>query len=232
MLNSRSVKGKTPLEMVQLAVRDHVYFKLVSRELSDAGPCKEAVQWLVDAHEQGEAPSWLTAHLLGQNGHDAGYGTVKRILEAGPGSLAESYAGPSLARIDSVRASSDLADVLLTGTTRRIREGAAYGLAVLNTNKAREEIVDAVRDKRVSQATAAAVLQQFPEIQSWLRELLGDVDERIVKVSLFIVEALKPDQLDPELVDLAQAALTATTLAPRTRDAIVELLEAAAKQWL
>ena len=67
----------------------------------------------------------------------------RAILLAAPRLLAESYAGPALAKIRGLEAHDELVRFTMQSPARRSREGAAYGLAHLGTGEAAAAIIDA-----------------------------------------------------------------------------------------
>ena len=118
-------------ELVDRAIENVMAFKRVALLLDDLSPDREAADRLVRAFEEERAAPWLTAHLLGCIGHEAGYATVRQILVSAPGMSAEGYAGVALAKIRGDDAFDELVALMGGAVDRRSREGAAYGLGQL-----------------------------------------------------------------------------------------------------
>ncbi len=223
-----SLVGKSPLELVQLAVERGVSFKLVGAHLGGEEPSRDASLWLVRAYEAGTAKPWMTAYLLGQARHADGYATIKEILLAAPGSSAESYAGPAMARIDPVRAFADLASIVQEGATRLIREGAAYGIGTIGGKDAVACLVAALRARRISELHTSGILADILEEEADLRDLLRDEETRIAKTGLLVLEhRARRDPLaplpTPETILLARSALERAKTSPATRRVLHDL---------
>lgn len=148
----------TAEDLVDLAVAQHLHFKRVARELETRPPSPEGTRRLLDAYRRGAAPAWLTAHLLGCLRDDAGYEPLREILLLAPGLLAESYAGPAMARIRRDAAFLDLRQLMFDAPKVAGREGAAYGLAHLGSQQAGDAILDAALAVRIRITTAASLL--------------------------------------------------------------------------
>lgn len=127
----------------------------------------------------------MAAHLLGQNGHPAGYETTKAILTSGAGLLSESYAGTAMARIPGSAAIPDLVGTMKAGTDRRVREGAVYGLALLGTREILPNVIEAVRGQQVGYSAAASVLDEIGPSESELLEWLHDDDLRVGRMAAY-----------------------------------------------
>src|SRR5262245_8536078 len=91
-------------ELIAKAVANHAFFKDVASELERLPPSRAAADAMANAFLAGTAPAWLTAHLLGCVRDKSSYALVREILLSAPGLLAESYAGPALARIGGASA--------------------------------------------------------------------------------------------------------------------------------
>lgn len=159
--------------------------KVVGQELGGREPDEAAALRLVAAYEAHEAEPWLTAFLLGCVGHEVGYQTVRDILMAGPRKLAESYAGPALAKIRGPRAQDDLVE-LTNGAapTRRGREGAGYGLAHLGTEDAAVALLDAAIGKAIGYQMAGSALAKLPLEPRRVGDLLDRGDEQSVRIAV------------------------------------------------
>ncbi len=149
------------LELVDQAIESSRYFKIVSRAFEGRAPSAPAAERLIAAWEAGEAPAWLTAHLLGRIGHDLGYGTVRTILLGGHGSGSGSYAGSAMGRIRGAAAEADLTTILRNSAARRVREGAAYGLAEIGLGI--DAVLDAAADGQIPRGPAVVLLRARPD---------------------------------------------------------------------
>lgn len=172
--------------LVDLVVEDGGrHFKRVSAELEGRLPSRAFARGLADAHERGDAPGWLVAHLLGQNGHEAGYETVRAVLLAGQRMLSESYAGIAMGRIRGQAAVEDLVEVMREGDTKWVREGAVDGLAHLEAAGQLDVVVEAVRARAISPRAAASYLDSVrpgdAELLAWLR----DPDPRVARMASY-----------------------------------------------
>lgn len=174
-------------ELVDKALSDHSLFKAVGAELERRDSDEGAVQRLISAFRDGQAPAWLTAHLLGCMGHDIGYDTVFEILRSAPGLLAESYAGPALVKIRGARAFDDLRRLLNGAPKRRSREGAAWGLARLPSRDSADSLFDAAQLGLIGYQTAASVLASLPVDASRVRELLSREDPSAARLATEIL---------------------------------------------
>jgi hypothetical protein len=116
---------------VRHAIQEHLSFKPVFAELGQRPPSREAAEFVANAYQHGKCPAWLAAALLGECRDMIGYATVHSIILVAPRQLAESYAGVAMARIAGHSALNDLVTIMSTALDRKSREGAAYGLEVL-----------------------------------------------------------------------------------------------------
>ncbi|MGK3991101.1 hypothetical protein WME99_49090 [Sorangium sp. So ce136] len=162
----------TSSKLVATALADHRRFKHVAAELERRVPDADAASTLVQAYRVGEAPPWLAAYLLGCIGHEVGYATAREVLLTAPGLLAESYAGPALAKILGERALPDLCALLRDAPKQVSREGAACGLGRLGSPRAEEALLEAVTTGRIRWHIAAGVLARIPIAPRRLGELL------------------------------------------------------------
>ncbi len=113
------------MQAAQWAVDNEARVKAALARLQDLPPCEDTVRWLTAGYRATTAAAWLTALLLGANGHRSGYPVAKEILLAGPGSLAEDYAASAMTMIDSKSALVDLAEICMQGETRLSNVAAA-----------------------------------------------------------------------------------------------------------
>lgn len=234
MAQEQASEGKpmttdTSTELVATALVDHAMFKHVAAELERRVPDADAAGALIDAYRVGAAPPWLVAHLLGCIGHEVGYALVREILLSAPGTLAESYAGPALAKIRGEHALSDLCALLRDAPEQASREGAACGLARLRSPIAEAALLEAASAGRVRWLIAANVLAGIPIAPSRLRDLLrsGEVEHlrlatEIVWVALGHAESGRSTwvyDVAAEVGPLVREALAnpALSMAPRKR---------------
>ena len=188
MLLPTNWKRRSAEGLVDLVLESHLLFKFVGAELDQRPPSEAAAQKLVDAYQSGNAEPWFTAHLLGCVGHEVGYDTVRAILLAAPRLLAESYAGPALAKIRGREAHDELVRFTMQSPARRSREGAAYGLAHLGTGEAAAAIIDAAVSGAIGYQMGG-VLVDLPVDAAQIRELLTG-EERSRRVAVEYVTLL------------------------------------------
>ena len=233
-LTKTDLKALPSVELVRVAVASHLDFKLVSAALGRRPADPKAAKLLIAAFRRGEAPPWLTAHLLGQLRTAVGYDTVRGILLAAPGSLAESYAGPALARIRGQEAAPDLVHILNTAPKLHSREGAAGGLEVLGTPAAAAAIFDAAASGRIRVSTGGAILGKMPFDQARVAQALLSGEERLVSLGTetawslaTVASGRSADQRlpvwpDPSLLDAVRTALAdpRINMAPLKRSAL------------
>ncbi|WP_437607670.1 hypothetical protein WMF20_43370 [Sorangium sp. So ce834] len=188
-----SMMSDTSTKLVAAALADHARFKHVAAELGRRAPDADAAGALVDAYRAGEAPPWLVAHLLGCIGHEVGYALVREILLSAPGMLAESYAGPALAKILGEHALSDLCMLLRDAPKQASREGAAYGLARFRSPSAEAALLEAASAGRIRWHVAANVLADIPIAPSRLCELFRSGGIERLRLATEVVSAALRD---------------------------------------
>jgi hypothetical protein len=125
---------RDPVAIVGIALADHARFKDATLALSRCDPCPRAARALIDAHDAGEAPSWLVACLLGYVRHPSGYPRVMEILRRGDRFLSESHAAEAALRIAGADAQPELEDVIDTVEDGMARKAAALVLARMGTS--------------------------------------------------------------------------------------------------
>ena len=179
------LEDKTSTELARLAAADRTYFKPVSSALEPRDPCAAAAGVLVDAYAGGEAPAWLVAQLLGQNGHPDGYETAKAILLSGARQLSESCAGAAMARIRGDEALADLTHIMRTGKDRHVRDGAVYGIALVADRQAFADVIATLREWTISVQAATSVLDRIEPTESELLALLRDSDVRVGRLAAY-----------------------------------------------
>lgn len=112
---------------------------------------------------------------------------MRGILLSAPGLLAESYAGPALARIRGDGALADLRILLHTAPKRTSREGAAAGLARLASPEAAGVIFDAALSGRIGYQTAGSLLARLPLDGHQVSTLLSRDDQDSLRLATEIV---------------------------------------------
>lgn len=198
--------------LVRRAVEEHGNFKESVFELERRPPDEAATDVVLEAYRTGAAPPWLAAVLLGRTRGDRGYEVARAILHDAPGLLAESYAGPAMARIRGEGAAEDLLDAMENATQGRSRAGAAYGLAVLQVEAHVDRILATYREGRLSFVTVAGVLADFPSAEPRFVEWLVGKDHQLEDLALaatFHVSAKAGGRLSGAFADAIEASLAA-----------------------
>src|SRR5258706_5203417 len=113
------------VQLVHQAIDDDRVFKKVALELKRLQPDRDAAVRLIEGYRSDKAEPWMTACLLGCNGHEAGCDTVREILLSHSGQLSESYAGVSMAEIRGMHAYNDLRTIMFDAEQPKVRRGAA-----------------------------------------------------------------------------------------------------------
>lgn len=176
-MNPEVLRGLDDVALVSHAIANELVFKRVHTELEARPASEAAARQMIDAYRRGEVAPWLTAALLGACRHAEGYDTLREILLAAPGQLAESYAGPAMARVRGEAALDDLLDLIMTAPKRISREGAAYGLQLFNTPDARVSVLEATRAKQIRRRTGAWILGKMEPDEGLVLELLRSPGE-------------------------------------------------------
>lgn len=212
-------------EIVRRVLAAHALLQDAAAILEARARDEEAAGALARAYDEGRAPAWLTAHLLGCV--RAGYDTARAILLRGERSLSESYAGVAMARIDPTRARDDLLVIVRDAPQLRVREGAAYGLGALDASVvAVPAVVDAARRGLIRCTCAAYVVQPAcasEELIAWLSS--DDVFLRRLAVEVVFFRSARETGIGaPPLASAARTALAsgAVRLAPSTRRMLEE----------
>lgn len=176
LLTPEQLRVLDDVALVSVAVDDDVQFKRVVAELETRPASEAAARRVVEAYRDGEAAPWLTAVLLGTCRHELGYSVAREILLAAPGQLAESYAGPALARIRGEQALEDLSVLMMTAPKQVSREGAAYGLEALGGTPAKAAILEAGLARQIRWQTAGWILGKMDPDEGLLLDLLASAD--------------------------------------------------------
>jgi hypothetical protein len=209
-------------EIVERVVALHLLFKKAGEVFQEREPDDAAGVVLVQAYRGGVAPAWMTAYLLGCLRAECGYGTVREILLAAPGLLAESYAGVAMARIRGARARGELVTLMCSAEHLRSREGAAYGVGERRDPALVPVVYDAFHSGRVRKRTAAAIIRNLgvstATVTAWLRST-DERDRSLGVETAFFMEGIKSDQMFAQTV---KAALSTVSLSPRWRKRIEE----------
>ncbi len=127
--------SRDPSIIVRAALSDHMAFKDAALSLAACEPNADAARALVDAHDRGEAESWLVACLLGHVRHPAGYAKLIEILDRADRSSA-THAARGLVMIAGADAEPDLARAIDTHGDEEVRAAVALALANLGTPSA------------------------------------------------------------------------------------------------
>ncbi|WP_345720086.1 hypothetical protein [Herpetosiphon gulosus] len=219
-----SLHKDNSVELVRYALHDPAKFKLVDPALAQHAPDPAAANLLIAAFEAGTAPAWLVAYLLGRIGADCGYATVRAIVLAALGQLAESYAAVAMVRIRGAQAFADLAELLNTAPQRASREAAANGLAEFGSAEAAEYILAAGRAQTIRLNIAGGLLGRLPCNQAQIAELLTSDQAAHVRLALIVVKAMALNHVSdsrPEQALIAALEQTlanpAIAMAPQTR---------------
>ena len=179
--------SRDAVELVESAISNHGCFKKAAQHLDALPSDPAAVEVLLGAFRIGDAPPWLTAHLLGCIGHKSGYAAAREILFAAPGMLAESYAGVALAKIGGRSALDDLTGIIREAPKRVSREGAAYGLGHLASRQAVVVLLAACREELIGWDTAGGILATLPITAAEAIALLRSDDPRDVRLGTEVI---------------------------------------------
>jgi hypothetical protein len=220
----RALRTLSSREIVERVAANHLLFKAAGEVLQEREPDDAAGMALVQSYRGGVAPAWMTAHLLGCLRAECGYDTVREILLAAPGLLAESYAGVAMARIRGLRARSDLVALMGSAAHLQSREGAAYGVGILRDPALVPVVYDAFHSGSLRKLAAASIIRNLDvstaTVTAWLRST--DERDRSLGVEIaFFMEQIKSDQAFAQTV---KAALNTVSLSPSRRKRIEEKL--------
>lgn len=218
----RVLRTLSSCEIVERVAVHHLLFKVAGEVFQEREPDDASGIALVEAYRRGVAPAWMTAYLLGCLRAECGYNTVREILLAAPGRLAESYAGVAMARIRGSRARSDLVALMCSAVHLRSREGAAYGVGELRDPALVPVVYDGFRARRLRKHTAASIIRNLDvstaTVTAWLRS--PDERDRSLGVEIaFFMEEVKSDQAFAQTV---KVALNTVSLGPSWRKRIEE----------
>lgn len=177
-------------ELVELADAQTGSWKDIGAVLDGRDADPRAADVLIAAHRSGRLPPWLVAYLLGCVRAPQGYDVAREVLLAAPGLLAESYAGPAMARIAGAAAYDDLVSLMMGAAHLRSREGAAYGLGVLERPGTAAVMLEAAQTRRVRRKTAAAIVAKLPTAASTVLEWFASDDDLVEAMALDAAHSL------------------------------------------
>lgn len=192
-------------DLVNLALTSDYAWKDVAAELLKRPPDTAAAGILIHTFQEGRAPAWLTAFLLGCLRDRSGYTVVRDILWSTPGYSGESYAGVAMARIAGAAARDDLLDAMQNAPTRGSREGAAYGLGELADDSLAPLLLEAARAGRIRSDNAATNIASSSSVEPLLREWLATDDSFKQAVALYAAFSLSATSTRLRNVELARA---------------------------
>jgi len=225
-VNADRLAALTGAQLVKIATEDASSFKPVGAELERRAPDPRAADALIDAYRKGAIPPWLVAHLLGCVRAAQGYEVAREVLLAAPGLLAESYAGPAMARIAGAAAHDDLVGIMMNAPRLRSREGAAYGLSVLKRPGTASLVLHAVQAGRVRRHPAAFIVGSLPDALPAILEWFSSEDETTEAMALDAAFSLVTQTAGDPDIGLAWAIRRTldggrVKQAPRTRQAML-----------
>jgi hypothetical protein len=218
----RTLQTLSSREIVERVAAHHPLFKEAARVFLEREPDDAAGMALVQAYRGGAAPAWMTAHLLGCLRAECGYDTVREILLAAPGLLAESYAGVAMARIRGFRARGELVALMGSAAHLQSREGAAYGVEQLRDPALVPAVYEAFRSGRLRKNTAAATIRNLDVSTATVTAWLASTDERDRSLGLEIAFFMEQVTSDPAFAKTVKAALNTVSLSPTMRKRIEE----------
>lgn len=159
-------------EFVEAAFDDGNVFKFAAKELdgrAGAPPDRAAAERVVRAYEEGAAPEWMVAALLGRVGHEAGYPTVLAIARKGD----NGYVEEALTRLAGPGTAEDMLALLRGGESPEARALAARVLGAIGARAAIAEVVAAWRAGRIGTKPARGALVGLAvddaTVEAWLR---------------------------------------------------------------
>lgn len=153
--------NRSSLQLIESAIDQSGDWKDNSLELEERGPDAQSTAAVIHAYDEGRCPPWLAACLLGAIAHPDGYATALAILRAGPGTSAEAYAGPALAKMLGNAALPDLEEVLVDDELPSwVHRGAAHGLALITDPRGLDVLLAAVDLQRVEISTAGYIAHE------------------------------------------------------------------------
>jgi hypothetical protein len=180
----------TSSNLIDDAIHDRRSWKKIGDELAALPPDSDSARHLMKAYRNGSCQPWLTAFLLGWIGDPVGYDTAREILLSDAGSSSASYASVAMAKMKIGSAYSDLRDVLMVNGSRKVRQGAAYGMEKLKRPQLLADLYIAHRIKKLSRHFASWHIAHCKPSDQWLVERLksDEVDEQ--KLGCAIVDAM------------------------------------------
>ncbi|PHS01140.1 MAG: hypothetical protein COA78_22960 [Blastopirellula sp.] len=180
--------------LVDAAIEDRVSFKKVGLRLDDLVPDEQAAKHLIAAFHRHRCEPWLTAYLLGCNGHHVGYETAKTILLSNAGSSSESYAGVAMAKILGLAAYDDLRQIIFGDHPQKVREGAVYGLVDNSSPQLLNDLFTAFKEQRLSRSGVGSNIAKCNPTDDWLLEQLHSENVQVQKLACAIIDfMLRPN---------------------------------------
>ena len=178
------------VELVDAAIEDLLSFKKVGLRLEGMQPDEQAAKNLIAAFNRQRCEPWLAAFLLGCIGHSAGYQTVKDILLSNARSSSESYAGVAMAKIHGVRAYEDLRQILFGDHSRKVCNGAAYGMVETASTRLLNDLLTAFSEGRLSRRDVSGHAANCNPDDEWLLDLVRSSDPNQHKLASAIIEIM------------------------------------------
>lgn len=226
-MDTDQLNALTGAQLVEMVRDDDSFFKRVGAELQRRPPDPHAAGALIAAYREGRTPPWLTAYLLVCLRAPRGYDVAREILLAAPRLLAESYAGPAMARIGGAAAQDDLEHLMMTAPHLRSREGAAGGLGVLELPGTASVMLRALQARRVRAQTVASIVARLPDALPVALDWFSSADETLEALAFdvaFSLTARTTFEPDTQLAWAIRRALDGgrVKVSPRIRQAMLE----------
>lgn len=218
----RELRTLPSCEIVEHVAAHHLLFKKAGEVFQERPPDDVAGLALVQAYRRGVAPAWMAAFLLGCLRAECGYETVREILLAAPGLLAESYAGVAMVRIRGPRARGDLVALMSSAAHLRSREGAAWGVGELRDLALVPVVYDAFRSGHLRKNTTASVIRNMKVSTEMVTTWLRSTDERDRSLGVEIASFMQEIKSDRAFARSVKAAANTVSLGPRSRKRIEE----------
>ena len=190
MSQDNSLAEMDAVALVDAAIEDRTRFKKIGMELDAMQPDEHAAQKLIAAFRRHRCEAWLTAYLLGCVGHRVGYETAKSILLSNAGSSSESYAGVAMAKMLGVAAYDDLREIVFGDHHRKIRQGAAYGMADTSSSRLLDDLLAALDEQRLSRKDVSWHAARCNPTDDWLLDLISSNSVQHQKLACATIELM------------------------------------------
>ncbi|WP_404309302.1 hypothetical protein [Neorhodopirellula lusitana] len=176
--------------LIDDAIHDRRSWKKIGAELDALTPDPGGAQLLMDAYRNGSCQPWMAAFLLGCVGDPIGYETALEILLSDAGSSSASYASVAMAKMRGDAAYPDLRNVLMGDGSRKVRQGAVYGMEKLQQPQLLDDLYVAHRNQKLSRQSASWHIAYCNPSDQWLTERLtsDELDEQ--KLGCAVVDAM------------------------------------------